>query len=74
MKLLNSKKIYSFLFIGKNVTPHIFRHTTVTTAIRAGMPIQNVSKMVGHSRVETTMIYTDIDTTDVHRDHLKYVV
>ena len=64
----------SYRFIGRHITPHIFRHTTVTTAIRAGMPIQNVSKMVGHSRVETTMIYTDIDTTDIHRDHLKYVV
>lgn len=67
-----SKRAYRYT--GKKVTPHIFRHTTVTTAIRAGMPIQNVSKMVGHERIETTMVYADIDTGDVHRDHGKYVV
>ena len=64
----------AFYLTGRHVTPHIFRHTTVTTAIRAGMPIQNVSKMVGHEQVETTMIYADIDMTDVKHEHMKYVV
>lgn len=67
-----SKRAYRHT--GKKVTPHIFRHTTVTTALRAGMPLQNVSKMVGHERVETTMVYADIDNLEVHRDHMKYVI
>lgn len=59
---------------GKRVTPHIFRHTTATVALQAGMPVQNVSQMLGHERIETTMIYSEVDTGDVRRDHIKYVV
>ena len=60
--------------IGKNVTPHVFRHTTATVAVQNGMPIQNVSKLLGHSQVETTMIYAEIDTLDVKRDHTRFVI
>lgn len=59
---------------GKKVTPHVFRHTTATVAMRNGMPIQNISKLLGHSQVETTMIYAEIDTVDVQRDHTRFVI
>ena len=59
---------------GKRVTPHIFRHTTATTALQNGMPVENVSRMLGHSQIETTMIYAEVKTTDVHRDHMRFVV
>ena len=64
----------SFNLTGKNITPHIFRHTTITTALRNGMPLQNVSKMAGHSQVKTTMDYATIDTSDVQHDHSRYVI
>lgn len=64
----------AFRLIGKRVTPHIFRHTTATTALQNGMPVQNVSRMLGHNQIETTMIYAEVNANDVHRDHMRYVV
>ena len=64
----------AYRLTGKRITPHIFRHTTATTALQNGMPVQNVSKMLGHERIETTMIYAEVSMTDVQRDHMRYVV
>lgn len=60
--------------IGVHITPHIFRHTTISTALRNGMPIQNVAKMVGHSEIKTTMYYAQIDTGDIQYEHTRFVV
>lgn len=59
---------------GKRITPHVFRHTTATQALAHGMPIQNISRMLGHCQVETTMIYAEVNTSDVQRDHTRYVI
>lgn len=64
----------AFRQTSKRVSPHIFRHTTATTALQNGMPVQNVSRMLGHSQIETTMIYAEVKPTDVQRDHTRYVV
>lgn len=64
----------AYRLTGKRVTPHIFRHTTATTALQNGMPVQNVSRMLGHSQIETTMIYAEVNANDVQRDHMRYVV
>lgn len=72
-KIVRSISDRAYMQTGVHVTPHTFRHTTVTTALRNGMALQNVSKMVGHSEVKTTMYYAQIDTSDVRHDHMKYV-
>lgn len=41
----------------ENVHPHRFRHTFASNLIRNGMPIQEVSILMGHARLETTQIY-----------------
>ena len=64
----------AYRLIGKRVTPHIFRHTTATTALQNGMPVQNISRMLGHSQIETTMVYAEVNNGDVQRDHLRYVI
>jgi len=64
----------AFYLTGKRITPHVFRHTTATQALAHGMPIQNISRMLGHSQVETTMIYAEVNTADVQRDHNRFVV
>ena len=64
----------AYRFTGKRLSPHIFRHTTATTALQNGMPVQHVSKMLGHNQIETTMIYAEVAGTDVQRDHMRYVV
>ncbi len=55
------------------VHPHLIRHTTATVALRNGMPIEQVKVMLGHSKIDTTMIYTDIDTTSIAVNHSRFV-
>lgn len=57
-----------------NVHPHRFRRTCATFALRRGMPIELVSKMLGHANIATTQIYLDLSETDLHNAHKKYVV
>lgn len=52
--------------LGKNVTPHIIRHTTATIALHNGMPIEDISKLLGHESVDTTMIYAKTSLESVH--------
>lgn len=54
--------------------PHKFRRTCATMALRHGMPIEQVSKMLGHESIETTQIYLDLDENSLEQAHKKYVV
>lgn len=60
--------------ITTHVTPHIFRHTTATTAIDRGMSIVDVSKLLGHARVETTMEYITTNSDSVKNNHYNCVI
>ena len=57
-----------------HVTPHIFRHTTATTAIDRGMNIVDVSKLLGHARIETTMEYITTNSESVKNNHHNCVI
>lgn len=54
--------------------PHKFRRTCATMALRRGMPIEQVSKMLGHESIETTQIYLDLNEEELEQAHKKYVV
>ena len=56
-----------------NVHPHLFRHTVATTALRSGMPVEQVQRFLGHSKVDTTLIYAKTDDSSVHENHRKYI-
>lgn len=56
-----------------HVTPHVFRHTAATTALHNGMPIEQVRNFLGHSNINTTMIYAKVDSEDVKNSHSKYL-
>ena len=58
----------------KPCTPHVIRHTTATIALKRGMPIEEVSRMLGHSSVETTMIYAEVNKQKLKYDHSVCVV
>lgn len=58
----------------ENVHPHRFRRTAATLALRRGMPIELVSKMLGHEQLTTTQIYLDIGDDELEAAHRKYVV
>lgn len=53
--------------------PHRFRRTCATRALRAGMPLALVSKMLGHADIKTTQIYLDIREADLEAAHRRYV-
>lgn len=55
-----------------NCHPHRFRRTGATFALRAGMNIEDVSRILGHESLETTQIYLDIDDKAVQLHHEKY--
>ena len=58
----------------ENVHPHRFRRTSATLALRRGMPIELVSKMLGHEQLTTTQIYLDLSEDELEAAHKKYVV
>lgn len=58
----------------KTVTPHVLRHTTATLALQNGMPIADISKLLGHEKIDTTMVYAHTSTESVQAGHKKYVI
>ncbi|KAA6348642.1 Tyrosine recombinase XerC [termite gut metagenome] len=46
--------------ITKNVTFHVSRHTNATLLLSLGVPIETVSKLLGHSEIKTTQIYAKV--------------
>ena len=57
-----------------HVTPHIFRHTTATTALDRGMSIVDVSRLLGHRRLDTTMEYITVNSDSVKGNHRNCVI
>lgn len=58
----------------ENTHPHRFRRTCATLALRRGMPIELVSKMLGHEQLTTTQIYLDLTDEELASAHRRYVV
>ena len=55
------------------VHPHKFRRTLATKAIDKGMPVEQVQRLLGHSKIETTMEYAMVDQSNVRISHRKYL-
>ena len=63
------KEIADVCGIKKNLTFHIARHTfATTTTLSKGVPIETVSKMLGHTNIETTQIYARITNSKIGSD------
>ena len=64
--------------IGRNckiarVHPHKFRRTLATMAIDKGMPVEQVQKLLGHVKIDTTMHYAMVNQTNVKLSHRKFL-
>jgi len=55
------------------VHPHKFRRTLATRAIDKGMPIEQVQRLLGHIRIDTTMNYAMVNQTNVKNSHRKFI-
>lgn len=60
--------------VSVHLTPHIIRHTTATLALDAGMPVEQVQRLLGHSQIETTMHYIDLNQDTVRQSYSKHVI
>ncbi|AQY22698.1 Tyrosine recombinase XerD [Riemerella anatipestifer] len=57
---LQLKEIAKFLSIKKNITFHVARHTFATNYLLKGGKVENLQKLLGHSKITTTMKYVHI--------------
>ena len=55
-----------------HVHPHKFRRTLATELARRGMPIQEVARILGHEKIDTTMKYVVLNDDDVKHDYRRY--
>lgn len=58
----------------ENVHPHRFRRTAATNALRRGMPLEQVSKMLGHANINVTTIYASSTHDEVKDQHNKFII
>tara|TARA_R110000751_G_scaffold307282_3_gene428003 strand:- start:1332 stop:2492 length:1161 start_codon:yes stop_codon:yes gene_type:complete len=63
------KEIADSCDIDKNLTFHVARHTFATTVMLSnGVPIETVSKLLGHSKLSTTQIYARVVESKISED------
>jgi site-specific recombinase XerD len=55
------------------IHPHKFRRTLATVAIDKGMPVEQVQKLLGHVKIDTTMKYAMVNQTNVKLSHRKFL-
>jgi site-specific recombinase XerD len=76
LPVLSNQKMNSYLKeigdvcgINKNLTFHLARHTfATTTTLAKGVPIETVSKMLGHTNIKTTQIYARVTDNKIGND------
>lgn len=65
------KEIIKLAKIDKNITFHSARHTLATTGLEMGIPIEVVSKILGHTEIKMTQIYAKVNDGLKYREMMK---
>ncbi len=58
--------------IKRDVSPHTFRHSFATHLLEAGVNLRIVQSLLGHSSINTTQIYTHVDTRFMQETHRQF--
>ena len=60
--------------IERSLFPHLLRHTMATDALNRGMNVAEVKEILGHKKLDTTMIYAKISHDSVKFNHKRYII
>lgn len=55
----------------KKANPHRFRHTFATDMVRAGVSLPALMRLMGHSHIQTTLVYVEVTPLDVYQQYAR---
>lgn len=55
--------------LGKHLSPHMLRHGSAKWMLSKGIPLTCLQKILGHTSINTTMIYAESDQKDIERNY-----
>lgn len=59
--------------LDKHVFPHLLRHSFATQGAKSGMSITALQGLMGHSKIETTLVYVDADKEAAAYEHKRFL-